>query len=198
MKKNIYIYSSIRIEFSWVSEKALSYHEETLWFVSNIRVTVLLSKTYLENLFASSCVRVCLCVVRVCVCLCVLCLEYVYLTFTKSIWFIKLWGKLHAYEWMYKMKCTEWMCVCVCLSIKLDVYREMLRRCFGFLVFAVLEHRDREGHREGTRSVSCTWKIWGEKGERMESQETCSNTNKLLISNKVLQKLNKKTHTYIQ
>lgn len=33
----------------------------------------------------------------------------------------------------------------------------------------------------------------------IESQETCSNTNKLLISNKVLQKLNKKktfTHTH--
>lgn len=37
--------------------------------------------------------------------------------------------------------------------------------------------------------------MWGGKERRMESQETCSNTNKLLISNKVLQKLNKKnTH----
>lgn len=30
----------------------------------------------------------------------------VYLTFAKSIWFIKLRRKLHAYEWM-RMKCTD-------------------------------------------------------------------------------------------
>lgn len=44
--------------------------------------------------------------------------------------------------------------MCVSVSIKLDVYREMLRKYFGFLVFAVLEHRE--------EIVSCAWKAWGE------------------------------------
>lgn len=108
-------YSSIRIEYSWVRNKALLYHEETLWFVSNIRVTVLLSKTYLENLFASSCVWVC-CVWNTCIWL--LQNQFDLLNFEESCTHMNEYMKwnaqngcvcvcVRALSWIYTVKCWE-------------------------------------------------------------------------------------------
>lgn len=91
----------------------------------------------------------------------------VYLTFAKSIWFIKLRQKLHASKWMR----NEMHRLCAhAVKSQCDVLAS-----FFFLV------------------SQCEFNVMENMQKKIHKVKRCSNTNKLLISNKVLEKLNKNT-----